>query len=78
MKKLMIVSLVAAAGLTVAACKQEATTGEAANTAVVDETAALNGTTDDSMGDVNAVAGADANAVAAPAANETAAPANAM
>jgi hypothetical protein len=70
MKKLMIVSLVAAAGLTVVACKgQEAAVD--ANAVTMNETVA-NEATNDTMGDVNAVAGATAgaaNAVVAGAAN---------
>ena len=66
MKKLMILSLVAAAGLTVAACKSEA---PAENATPVAEGEALNGTATDNMvaGAENAVAGA--NAVVANATN---------
>ncbi len=56
MKKLMIVSLVAAAGLTVAACKKEAPAVAGGASNVVDTTAALNGTTND-VGVTNTVAG---------------------
>ncbi|MEY4502002.1 MAG: hypothetical protein RIS52_1892 [Pseudomonadota bacterium] len=75
MKKLMIVSLIAAAGLTVAACKKEAAPVDT-NTVAVPEADALNGTANDTMGDVNAVAGANTVAAAtnavAPAANAVA------
>ncbi len=57
MKKLMILSLVAAAGLTVAACKSEA---PVENATPVAEGEVLNGTLADNMvaGAENAVAGA--------------------
>lgn len=70
MKKLMIVSLVAAAGLTVAACKKDTATVGGSNVVDIAETDALNGTSNDTMamnavsGATNVVAGAT-NAVAA-------------
>ncbi len=76
MKKLMIVSLVAAAGLTVAACnKQEAAVD--ANATEMNEAAAVEGAANDAMTNVDAAAGADAMAAdanaAAPAADAAAA-----
>jgi hypothetical protein len=70
MKKLMIVSLVAAAGLTVAACKKDEAAVAGSNVVDIAETDAMNGTANDTMatnavsGATNVVAGAT-NAVAA-------------
>jgi hypothetical protein len=82
MKKLMIVTLVAAAGLTVAACKKAEAPVADANSTVVDETAMNGVSANDTMGNVtamasNVVAGAT-NAVAAPVAMGAAAAANAV
>ncbi len=75
MKKLMIVSLVAAAGLTVAACKKEETNVGGSNVVDIAETDAMNGTANDTMA-ANAISGAT-NAVA-PAATNAVAATNAM
>jgi hypothetical protein len=76
MKKLMIVSLVAAAGLTVAACKKDEAAVAGSNVVDVAETDAMNGTTNDTMA-TNAVAGAT-NAVVGGATNAVAGATNAM
>jgi phage gp45-like len=74
MKKLMIVTLIAAAGLTVAACKKAEAPVVDANATVVDETAMNGVVANDTMGNVTATASnavAATNAVVAPVAAAT-------
>jgi PBP1b-binding outer membrane lipoprotein LpoB len=69
MKKLMIVSLVAAAGLTLAACNKAEAPADA-NATEMNEAAAVEGAATDAMTNVDAAAdsmAADANAIAADA-----------
>jgi predicted lipoprotein len=67
MKKFVIVSMVAAAGLSLAACsKSETATADnaAANVTEMNADEAMNGTTTDAMTNVDATNGADANMAA--------------